>query len=169
MQRDLLPIVEGSAVNTKYGVINTDHVLFIAAGAFHVSKPSDLIPELQGRFPIRVELNSLTEQDFYRILKEPKNALTKQYQALFEAEEVYLEFSEESIQEIAKIAFRINEEVENIGARRLHTVMSHLLNDFLFDVPDSIEPNSRIMITQEMVIDRLSGLVKNRDLSQYIL
>ena len=169
MQRDLLPIVEGSAVNTKYGVINTDHVLFIAAGAFHVSKPSDLIPELQGRFPIRVELNSLTEQDFYRILKEPKNALTKQYQALFEAEEVYLEFSEESIQEIAKIAFRINEEVENIGARRLHTVMSHLLNDFLFDVPDSIEPNSRIMITQEMVTDRLSGLVKNRDLSQYIL
>jgi len=169
VQRDLLPIVEGSAVNTKYGVINTDHVLFIAAGAFHVSKPSDLIPELQGRFPIRVELNSLTEQDFYRILKEPKNALTKQYQALFEAEEVYLEFSEESIQEIAKIAFRINEEVENIGARRLHTVMSHLLNDFLFDVPDSIEPNSRIMITQEMVIDRLSGLVKNRDLSQYIL
>lgn len=169
VQRDLLPIVEGSAVNTKYGVINTDHVLFIAAGAFHVSKPSDLIPELQGRFPIRVELNSLTEQDFYRILKEPKNALTKQYQALFEAEEVYLEFSEESIQEIAKIAFRINEEVENIGARRLHTVMSHLLNDFLFDVPDSIEPNSRIMITQEMVTDRLSGLVKNRDLSQYIL
>ena len=169
VQRDLLPIVEGSAVNTKYGVINTDHVLFIAAGAFHVSKPSDLIPELQGRFPIRVELNSLTEQDFYRILKEPKNALTKQYQALFEAEEVYLEFSEESIQEIAKIAFRINEEVENIGARRLHTVMSHLLNDFLFEVPDSIEPNSRIMITQEMVTDRLSGLVKNRDLSQYIL
>ncbi|MBW3468726.1 ATP-dependent protease ATPase subunit HslU [Arthrospiribacter ruber] len=169
VQRDLLPIVEGSAVNTKYGIINTDHVLFIAAGAFHVSKPSDLIPELQGRFPIRVELSSLTEEDFYRILKEPKNALTKQYQALFEAEEVYLEFNDESIREIAKLAFKINEEVENIGARRLHTVMSHLLNDFLFDVPDTIEPNSKIMITKEMVQERLSTLVQNRDLSQYIL
>lgn len=169
VQRDLLPIVEGSAVNTKYGVINTDHVLFIAAGAFHVAKPSDLIPELQGRFPIRVELQSLTEKDFYKILKDPKNALTKQYQALFESEEVYLEFTDESIEEIAKLAFKINEEVENIGARRLHTVMSHLLNDFLFDVPDSIEPNSRIMVTHEMVQERLSSLVKNRDLSQYIL
>lgn len=169
VQRDLLPIVEGSAVNTKYGIVNTDHVLFIAAGAFHVSKPSDLIPELQGRFPIRVELNSLTEDDFYRILKEPKNALSKQYQALFEAEQVYLEFNDESIKEIAHIAFRINEEVENIGARRLHTVMSHLLNDFLFDVPDSIEPNSRIMVNREMVQERLNNLVKNRDLSQYIL
>lgn len=169
VQRDLLPIVEGSSVNTKYGIINTDHVLFIAAGAFHVSKPSDLIPELQGRFPIRVELNSLTEEDFYRILKEPKNALTKQYQALFEAEEVYLDFNDEAIREIAKLAFKINEEVENIGARRLHTVMSHLLNDFLFDVPDTIEANSKIMITKEMVEERLSSLVKNRDLSQYIL
>ncbi|PSL04848.1 ATP-dependent protease ATPase subunit HslU [Cecembia rubra] len=169
VQRDLLPIVEGSSVNTKYGIINTDHVLFIAAGAFHVSKPSDLIPELQGRFPIRVELNSLTEEDFFRILKEPKNALTKQYQALFEAEEVYLDFNEEAIREIAKLAFKINEEVENIGARRLHTVMSHLLNDFLFEVPDTIEANSKIMITKEMVQDRLSSLVKNRDLSQYIL
>ncbi|PRY86537.1 ATP-dependent protease ATPase subunit HslU [Mongoliibacter ruber] len=169
VQRDLLPIVEGSAVNTKYGIINTDHVLFIAAGAFHVSKPSDLIPELQGRFPIRVELSSLTEDDFYRILKEPKNALTKQYQALFEAEQVYLEFNDESIKEIAKLAFKINEEVENIGARRLHTVMSHLLNDFLFDVPDTIEANSKIMITKEMVEERLNSLVKNRDLSQYIL
>ncbi|MFD2202596.1 ATP-dependent protease ATPase subunit HslU [Shivajiella indica] len=169
VQRDLLPIVEGSSVNTKYGIINTDHVLFIAAGAFHVSKPSDLIPELQGRFPIRVELNSLTEDDFYRILKEPKNALTKQYQALFEAEEVYLDFNDEAIREIAKLAFKINEEVENIGARRLHTVMSHLLNDFLFDVPDTIESNSRIIITKEMVQERLSSLVKNRDLSQYIL
>ncbi|EMS35210.1 ATP-dependent hsl protease ATP-binding subunit HslU [Mariniradius saccharolyticus AK6] len=169
VQRDLLPIVEGSAVNTKYGVVNTDHVLFIAAGAFHVSKPSDLIPELQGRFPIRVELNSLTEEDFYRILKEPKNALTKQYQALFESEEVYLDFNDEAIREIAKLAFQINEQVENIGARRLHTVMSHLLNDFLFDVPDTIESNSRIMITREMVQERLSSLVKNRDLSQYIL
>ncbi|RPA68718.1 ATP-dependent protease ATPase subunit HslU [Cyclobacteriaceae bacterium YHN15] len=169
VQRDLLPIVEGSSVNTKYGIINTDHVLFIAAGAFHVSKPSDLIPELQGRFPIRVELNSLTEDDFYRILKEPKNALTKQYQALFEAEEVYLDFNDEAIKEIARLAFKINEEVENIGARRLHTVMSHLLNDFLFEVPDTIEANSKIMITKEMVQDRLTSLVQNRDLSQYIL
>lgn len=169
VQRDLLPIVEGSAVNTKYGVINTDHVLFIAAGAFHVSKPSDLIPELQGRFPIRVELQSLSQEDFSRILREPKNALTKQYQALFEAEQVFLEFSEESIEEIARIAFLINQEVENIGARRLHTVMSHLLNDFLFEVPDVIEPNSKIMVTREMVLDRLNSLVKNRDLSQYIL
>ena len=169
VQRDLLPIVEGSAVNTKYGVINTDHVLFIAAGAFHVSKPSDLIPELQGRFPIRVELNSLTQEDFSRILREPKNALTKQYQALFEAEQVSLEFNDEAIEEIARLAFLINQEVENIGARRLHTVMSHLLNDFLFEVPDTIEPNSKIMVTKEMVQDRLSTLVKNRDLSQYIL
>ncbi|MDF2159246.1 ATP-dependent protease ATPase subunit HslU [Algoriphagus sp. CAU 1675] len=169
VQRDLLPIVEGSSVNTKYGVINTDHILFIAAGAFHVSKPSDLIPELQGRFPIRVELNSLTQEDFSRILREPKNALTKQYQALFEAEKVYLEFNEEAIEEIARLAFLINQEVENIGARRLHTVMSQLLNDFLFEVPDTIEPNSRIMVTKEMVEERLNTLVKNRDLSQYIL
>ncbi|WP_198675465.1 ATP-dependent protease ATPase subunit HslU [Pleomorphovibrio marinus] len=169
VQRDLLPIVEGSAVNTKYGLVHTDHVLFIAAGAFHVSKPSDLIPELQGRFPIRVELSSLTQEDFYRILKDPKNALTKQYHALFEAEEVHLEFTDEAIREIADIAFSINEEVENIGARRLHTVMSHLLNDFLFEVPDTIGPNSQIMVTKEMVLERLSSLVKNRDLSQYIL
>ncbi len=169
VQRDLLPIVEGSAVNTKYGLVHTDHVLFIAAGAFHVSKPSDLIPELQGRFPIRVELSSLTQEDFYRILKDPKNALTKQYHALFEAEEVNLEFTDEAIREIANIAFGINEEVENIGARRLHTVMSHLLNDYLYEVPDSIGPNSQIMITKEMVDERLSSLVKNRDLSQYIL
>jgi len=169
VQRDLLPIVEGSAVNTKYGLVHTDHVLFIAAGAFHVSKPSDLIPELQGRFPIRVELTSLTQEDFYKILKEPKNALTKQYQALFESEQVYLEYTDDAIQEIAALAFSINEEVENIGARRLHTVMSHLLNDFLFDVPDTIQANSKIMITKEMVQERLSSLVKNRDLSQYIL
>ena len=169
VQRDLLPIVEGSAVNTKYGLVHTDHVLFIAAGAFHVSKPSDLIPELQGRFPIRVELTSLTQEDFYKILKDPKNALTKQYQALFEAEEVYLEYTDDAIQEIAALAFSINEEVENIGARRLHTVMSHLLNDFLFEVPDTIGPNSKIMITKELVNERLSSLVKNRDLSQFIL
>jgi ATP-dependent HslUV protease ATP-binding subunit HslU len=169
VQRDLLPIVEGSSVTTKYGVIQTDHVLFIAAGAFHVCKPSDLIPELQGRFPIRVELQALTKEDFTRILKEPKNALTKQYQALFEVEEVYLDFTDDAIEEIANLAFEINQEVENIGARRLHTVMSHLLNDFLFEVPDFIGPNSKICITREMVKERLSSLVKNRDLSQYIL
>jgi ATP-dependent HslUV protease ATP-binding subunit HslU len=169
VQRDLLPIVEGSAVNTKYGMVHTDHVLFIAAGAFHVSKPSDLIPELQGRFPIRVELSSLTQEDFSRILKEPKNALTKQYKALFEAEEVYLDYTDDAIEEIARLAFKINEEVENIGARRLHTVMSHLLNDFLFDVPDTIQANSKIMVTKEMVVERLNSLVQNKDLSQYIL
>lgn len=169
VQRDLLPIVEGTAVNTKYGVVNTDHVLFIAAGAFHVSKPSDLIPELQGRFPIRVELQSLTQEDFSRILREPKNALTKQYQALFGSEDVSLEFTDDAIEEIARLAFLINQEVENIGARRLHTVMSHLLNDFLFDVPDLIQANSKIMVTKEMVEERLNALVKNRDLSQYIL
>ncbi len=169
VQRDLLPIVEGSTVNTKYGVINTDHVLFIAAGAFHVSKPSDLIPELQGRFPIRVELQSLTQDDFYQILKEPKNALTKQYEALLKAEEVDLSFQDSALKKIAEIAFQINAEVENIGARRLHTVMSHLLNEFLFDVPDLIGANAKISITSEMVAERLDGLVKNRDLSQYIL
>jgi ATP-dependent HslUV protease ATP-binding subunit HslU len=169
VQRDLLPIVEGSTVNTKYGVINTDHVLFIAAGAFHVSKPSDLIPELQGRFPIRVELQSLTQDDFYHILKEPKNALTKQYEALLKAEDVELSFQDSALQKIAEIAFQINAEVENIGARRLHTVMSHLLNEFLFDVPDVIGANAKISITAEMVAERLNALVKNRDLSQYIL
>jgi len=128
-----------------------------------------LIPELQGRFPIRVELQSLTQEDFSRILREPKNALTKQYQALFEAEEVYLDFADDAIEEIARLAFLINQEVENIGARRLHTVMSHLLNDYLFEVPDVIQANSKIMVTKQMVEDRLSTLVKNRDLSQYIL
>lgn len=169
VQRDLLPIVEGSAVNTKYGVIKTDHVLFVAAGAFHVSKPSDLIPELQGRFPIRVELNSLTREDFIRILKEPKNALTKQYYALFEAENVSISFDDEAINEIADAAFHFNSEIENIGARRLHTVMSKLLNEFLFDVPDKIPAHSILVVTQEMVKEKLSGLVKNRDLSEYIL
>lgn len=169
VQRDLLPIVEGSTVNTKYGIINTDHVLFVAAGAFHISKPSDLIPELQGRFPIRVELNNLTHDDFVRILKEPKNALTKQYQALFEAEGVTVEFTEDAIEEIAKMAFAINTEVENIGARRLHTVMSKLLNEFLFDVPDKIGANAKISVNADMVREKLSGLIKNRDLSEYIL
>lgn len=169
VQRDLLPVVEGTAVSTKHGVVHTDHILFIAAGAFHVAKPSDLIPELQGRFPIRVELNDLTKDDFVQILREPKNALTKQYQALFTAEEVELSFQDEALDEIADIAFQINSEIENIGARRLHTVVSHLLNDFLFDVPDQIEPNAKILVTREMVRERLSGLVKNKDLSQYIL
>ncbi|TPE44644.1 ATP-dependent protease ATPase subunit HslU [Pontibacter mangrovi] len=169
VQRDLLPIVEGSTVNTKYGIINTDHILFIAAGAFHVAKPSDLIPELQGRFPIRVELDSLTKDDFYQILKFPKNALTKQYEALLSAEEVELTFNDEALDEIASIAYEVNTEVENIGARRLHTVMSRLLNDILFDVPDKIGAHAHIVVTREMVQEKLSGMVKNRDLSQYIL
>jgi len=169
VQRDLLPIVEGSSVNTKYGIIKTDHVLFVAAGAFHISKPSDLIPELQGRFPIRVELNDLTKDDFIRILREPRNALTKQYQALFEAEGVQITFLDDAIEEIASNAFAINAEVENIGARRLHTVMSRLLNEFLFDVPDKIGANARIEVSAAMVREKLSGLIKNKDLSEYIL
>jgi ATP-dependent HslUV protease ATP-binding subunit HslU len=169
VQRDLLPIVEGSTVNTKYGVIKTDHVLFVAAGAFHVSKPSDLIPELQGRFPIRVELDNLTKEDFVRILKEPRNALTKQYQALFEAEGVEVTFTDDAIEEIASTAFTINADIENIGARRLHTVMSKLLNEFLFDVPDKIAENTKIAINAELVKSKLIGLAKNRDLSEYIL
>ena len=169
VQRDLLPIVEGSAVNTKYGVIHTDHILFIAAGAFHVAKPSDLIPELQGRFPIRVELKSLSEDDFYQILKEPKNALTKQYEAMLKAENVGLTFQDDALRELARIAFEVNSDVENIGARRLQTVLSHLMNDFMFDIPDVIGANAQIVITKELVSERLNGLVKNRDLSQFIL
>jgi ATP-dependent HslUV protease ATP-binding subunit HslU len=169
VQRDLLPIVEGSTVNTKHGVIKTDHVLFIAAGAFHISKPSDLIPELQGRFPIRVELSSLTKEDFVRILKEPKNALTKQYIALFEAEGVEIAFTDSAIDEIAATAFSINAEMENIGARRLQTVISRLLNEFLFDVPDKIIAGSKLEITKQMVEEKLSSLIKNKDLSEYIL
>jgi ATP-dependent HslUV protease ATP-binding subunit HslU len=169
VQRDLLPIVEGSTVNTKYGVIKTDHVLFIAAGAFHISKPSDLIPELQGRFPIRVELNNLTKEDFVRILKEPKNALSKQYQALFSAEAVEIFFTDDALEEIASTAFTINSEIENIGARRLHTVMSKLLNELLFDVPDRIPAETKLTIDAAMVKEKLSGLIKNRDLSEYIL
>lgn len=169
VQRDLLPVVEGSAVNTKYGVVHTDHILFIAAGAFHISKPSDLIPELQGRFPIRVELDNLTKEDFCQILKTPKNALTKQYEALLAAESVELKFQDDALDKIAEIAFQINSEVENIGARRLHTVMSQLLNDILYEVPDQIGENAKILITSEIVNQKLAGLVKNRDLSQYIL
>ncbi|MFC3809164.1 ATP-dependent protease ATPase subunit HslU [Lacihabitans lacunae] len=169
VQRDLLPIVEGSTVNTKHGTIKTDHILFIAAGAFHVSKPSDLIPELQGRFPIRVELESLTEDNFYQILKTPRNALTKQYVAMLASEGVSLTFTDEALRELASLAFQANSEVENIGARRLQTVMSHLLNDILFDVPELIPAGSQIEISKEMVSEKLASLIKNKDLSQYIL
>lgn len=169
VQRDLLPIVEGSAVSTKYGVINTDHILFVSAGAFHVSKPSDLIPELQGRFPIRVELENLTKSDFLKILTEPKNALTKQYEALIASEDVTLTFQEEALEEIAGMAFQINEEVENIGARRLHTVMSRLLNEILFEIPDTIGPNAKVVIDKSLVREKLADLVKDKDLSRYIL
>lgn len=168
VQRDLLPIVEGSSVTTKYGMVRTEHVLFIASGAFHVSKPSDLIPELQGRFPIRVELNSLNEDDFVKILTQPENALLKQYIALLKAEKIELEFDEESIKEIAKIAAEVNEQVENIGARRLHTILSTLLEDILFNTPDKIQVK-KILITKDMVQDKLKDIVKNRDLSRYIL
>lgn len=169
VQRDLLPIVEGSAVSTKYGVVNTDHILFVAAGAFYVSKPSDLIPELQGRFPIRVELENLTKKDFLRILTEPKNALTKQYTALVAAEKVELSFQKEALEALAEMAFLINEEVENIGARRLHTVMSKLLNEILFDIPDTIGSNAKIVVNKELVQEKLQDLVKDKDLSRYIL
>lgn len=169
VQRDLLPIVEGSAVSTKYGVVHTDHILFIAAGAFHFSKPSDLIPEMQGRFPIRVELDNLTKEDFLSILKEPKNALTKQYIALVGAEDVHLSFQDDALERLAEIAFQINEEVENIGARRLHTVMSKLLNEILFEIPDTIGQNAKIVIDHALVEEKLTGLVKDKDLSQYIL
>jgi ATP-dependent HslUV protease ATP-binding subunit HslU len=138
VQRDLLPIVEGSTVNTKHGMVKTDHILFIGSGAFHVSKPSDLIPELQGRFPIRVELDSLTEEDFIEILTKPKNALTKQYQAMLASEGVTVAFTDGAVREIAKIAAEVNEQVENIGARRLHTILSSLLEELLFAVPDDI-------------------------------
>jgi ATP-dependent HslUV protease ATP-binding subunit HslU len=168
VQRDLLPIVEGSSVTTKYGMVRTDHVLFIASGAFHVSKPSDLIPELQGRFPIRVELNSLSEEDFVKILTQPQNALLKQYIALLKAEGVELEFDDEGIKEIAKIAAEVNEQVENIGARRLHTILSTLLEDILFTTPDKIK-DKKILITKVIVDEKLKDIVKNRDLSRYIL
>ena len=167
VQRDLLPIVEGSNVQTKYGMVRTDHVLFIAAGAFHVSKPSEMIPELQGRFPIRVELDALTEQDFVRILTEPKNALLRQYQALVASEKVELGFDEDAIKEIARVAADVNERMENIGARRLHTVMTTLLEDLLFDLPDDV--SERITIDSDRVRDRLKRIVEDDDLRKYIL
>ena len=169
VQRDLLPIVEGTAVTTKYGIIKTDHILFIAAGAFHLSKPSDLIPELQGRFPIRVELDTLTQEDFLKILCEPKNSLTKQYKALIKSENVEIIFNEDALKEISHKAFVINSEIENIGARRLHTVMSKLLNEILFDIPEKIGPNAKIVITKKMVGEKLNSITENKDLSEYIL
>jgi ATP-dependent HslUV protease ATP-binding subunit HslU len=168
VQRDLLPIVEGSSVNTKYGVVHTDHILFIASGAFHVSKPSDLIPEMQGRFPIRVELQSLTEEDFVKILTLPENALLKQYAALLKTEGVEIEFTEDSIREIASIAAEVNERVENIGARRLHTILTTLLEQVLFDVPDVVT-DKHIVVSADMVRERLASIVKDRDLTRYIL
>jgi len=169
VQRDLLPVVEGSAVSTKYGIVNTDHVLFIAAGAFHYAKPSDLIPELQGRFPIRVELENLTKNDFVRILQEPKNSLIKQYQALFGSEGVHLTFTEDAVEKLAETAMTINEQVENIGARRLHTILSQVLNEYLYNMPELLPIGSALTITGELVDLKLKSLVKNRDLSQYIL
>jgi ATP-dependent HslUV protease ATP-binding subunit HslU len=167
VQRDILPIVEGTTVNTRYGFVRTDHILFIAAGAFHVSKPSDLIPELQGRFPIRVELKSLTEADFIRILKEPKNALIKQYQALLDTEGIKLTFTEDAIEEIAAFAARVNETTENIGARRLHTILEKLLEDVSFDGPDLKKKNVKVDVGY--VRKQLADIVKDQDLSRYIL
>ena len=168
VQRDLLPIVEGSSVNTKYGIVRTDHVLFIASGAFHVSKPSDLIPELQGRFPIRVELKSLTEDDFVKILTVPENALIKQYQALVRSENVELLFTDDAIKEIAAIAAKVNDEVTNIGARRLHTILTTLLENILFDIPD-VMPENQIVINAEIVHNTLKEISENIDLSKFIL
>ncbi|WP_127495837.1 ATP-dependent protease ATPase subunit HslU [Paenibacillus glycanilyticus] len=167
VQRDILPIVEGSTVVTKYGPVKTDHVLFIAAGAFHVAKPSDLIPELQGRFPIRVELTSLSLEDFVSILTEPKNALTKQYAALLQTEGITIEFSDDAIKEIASIAADLNRNTENIGARRLHTILEKLLEDLSFEAPDITLDH--MVITPEYVREKVGGIAKNRDLSQYIL
>ncbi|HVN98070.1 MAG TPA: ATP-dependent protease ATPase subunit HslU [Syntrophorhabdaceae bacterium] len=167
VQRDILPIVEGTTVTTKYGMVKTDHILFIAAGAFHMSKPSDLIPELQGRFPIRVELDALTKEDFFRIITEPDNALIKQYKALLKTEDIELEFDEKAIEEITDIAQRINEMTENIGARRLYTVMEKLLDDISFSAPDMTKKN--IVITKEYVREKLGEFLEKEDLSRYIL
>ena len=167
VQRDILPIVEGTTVTTKYGMVKTDHILFIAAGAFHMSKPSDLIPELQGRFPIRVELDALTKEDFYRIITEPENALIKQYRALLATENIELNFDNDAIEEITDIAQKVNEMTENIGARRLYTVMERLLDDISFSAPDMKEKT--ITITKEYVRDKLGEFLQKDDLSRYIL
>jgi ATP-dependent HslUV protease ATP-binding subunit HslU len=167
VQRDILPIVEGTTVNTKYGMVRTDHILFIAAGAFHVSKPSDLIPELQGRFPIRVELEPLGKDEFVRILTEPKSALVKQYIALMDTEDIQLTFTADAIQRIAEFASIVNERTENIGARRLHTVMEKLLDEISFEGPDLV--NKIVTIDDAYVTKMLADIVKNEDLSRYIL
>src|ERR1700686_2131161 len=167
VQRDILPIVEGTTVNTRYGMVRTDHILFVAAGAFHVSKPSDLIPELQGRFPIRVELQSLTMEDFIRILTEPKSSLVKQYTALLETEGVKLEFTKDALEEIARFAFRVNEGTENIGARRLHTIMERVLDEISFDAPD--KKGEHFKVDADYVRHMLADIVKDQDLSRYIL
>jgi ATP-dependent HslUV protease ATP-binding subunit HslU len=167
VQRDLLPIVEGTNVSTKYGVVRTDHILFIAAGAFHVSRPSDLIPELQGRFPIRVELSALDADDFVRILTEPENSLVRQYTALLRTEDVTLRFSDEAVKTIATMAAEINSTAENIGARRLHTVLERLLEELSFEAPEIA--GQTIEVTPEMVQERLGELLGNRDLARYIL
>ena len=167
VQRDILPIVEGTTVNTRYGFVRTDYILFIAAGAFHVSKPSDMIPELQGRFPIRVELKSLTEEDFIRILREPKNALIKQYTALLETEGIKLTFTDDSVREISRLAAHVNSSTENIGARRLHTIMEKLLEEVSFEGPDLKKKNIRI--DAEYVRKALADIVKDQDLTKYIL
>jgi ATP-dependent HslUV protease ATP-binding subunit HslU len=167
VQRDILPIVEGTTVNTRHGFVRTDHILFVAAGAFHVSKPADLIPELQGRFPIRVELKTLTEEDFIRILREPKSALVKQYMALLETEGIKLTFTDDALQEIARIAAQVNDSMENIGARRLHTIMEKLLEEISFNGPDLKKKN--IKIDSDYVRKQLAEIVKDQDLSKYIL
>lgn len=167
VQRDILPIVEGSAVRTKYGTLHTDHVLFIGSGAFHVSKPSDLIPELQGRFPIRVELNDLSKDDFVKILTEPKNDLISQYQALLGTEDVEVTFTMDAIEELAEVAFDVNESTDNIGARRLHTILEKLLEELLFEAPDM--QGGEVKITRQYVQDRVSHIVSDKDLSRYIL
>src|SRR5216684_1291146 len=167
VQRDILPIVEGTTVNSRYGMVRTDHILFVAAGAFHVSKPSDLIPELQGRFPIRVELQSLTMEDFVRILTEPKSSLTRQYIALLETEGVKLEFTPEALEEVARFAFRVNEGTENIGARRLHTIMERVLDEISFDAPE--RKGQQVNIDADYVRKMLTDIVKDQDLSRYIL
>jgi ATP-dependent HslUV protease ATP-binding subunit HslU len=167
VQRDLLPLVEGSTIHTKYGMVRTDHVLFIASGAFHVAKPSDLIPEFQGRFPIRVELSSLTREDFIRILTEPKNALLAQYVALLATEQVTLQFLPTAAEEIARIAATVNERTENSGARRLHTVVERLLEDLSFDGPEMM--GREVVIDAQYVRDKLDAIVKDEDLSRYIL
>ncbi|MCA9525729.1 MAG: AAA family ATPase, partial [Myxococcales bacterium] len=167
VQRDLLPIVEGSQVTTKHGVVKTDHILFIAAGAFHETKVADLIPELQGRFPIRVELESLSQDDFFRILMEPQNSLVRQYEALLATEKVAVRFTEDAVRELARVAFQANERLENIGARRLHTVMETVLDDVSFRAPEM--RGEAVTVDAKAVRDRLQGILEDEDLSRYIL